>query len=203
MWRHIDVQADWRRRSWTYARAPNAIDISCTLAIFIWYFLIKFTLHTSHITRASISKILSFTDYLWEGDWLISATYNDISLIYVTETYVQADWRSWTYGRAPNAIAPFFTVIPRKRPFSRLLWHTGDTEDLFSSNTPNPPPPLPLCWYQYTYEIKLVTHFAYDSTQNSSSVMGSIKRSLWLPRKVLFNAEQKWNQAHATLKTGA
>ena len=27
MWRHIDVQADWRR-SWTYGRAPNAIDIS-------------------------------------------------------------------------------------------------------------------------------------------------------------------------------
>ena len=26
MWRHIDVQADWR--SWTYGRAPNAIDIS-------------------------------------------------------------------------------------------------------------------------------------------------------------------------------
>ena len=24
MWRHIDVQADWRR-SWTYGRAPNAI----------------------------------------------------------------------------------------------------------------------------------------------------------------------------------
>ena len=27
MWRHIDVQADWRR-SWTYGRAPDAIDIS-------------------------------------------------------------------------------------------------------------------------------------------------------------------------------
>ena len=27
MWRHIDVQADWRR-NWTYGRAPNAIDIS-------------------------------------------------------------------------------------------------------------------------------------------------------------------------------
>ena len=27
MWRHIAVQAD-RRRSWTYGRAPNAIDIS-------------------------------------------------------------------------------------------------------------------------------------------------------------------------------
>ena len=27
MWRHIDVQAYWRR-SWTYGRAPNAIDIS-------------------------------------------------------------------------------------------------------------------------------------------------------------------------------
>ena len=27
MWRHIDVQADWRR-SWTYGRARNAIDIS-------------------------------------------------------------------------------------------------------------------------------------------------------------------------------
>ena len=27
MWRHIDVQADWRR-SLTYGRAPNAIDIS-------------------------------------------------------------------------------------------------------------------------------------------------------------------------------
>ena len=27
MWRHIDVQADWRR-SCTYGRAPNAIDIS-------------------------------------------------------------------------------------------------------------------------------------------------------------------------------
>ena len=26
MWRHIDVQADWR--SMTYGRAPNAIDIS-------------------------------------------------------------------------------------------------------------------------------------------------------------------------------
>ena len=28
MWRNIDVQADWRRSSWTYGRAPNAIDIS-------------------------------------------------------------------------------------------------------------------------------------------------------------------------------
>ena len=27
MWRHIDVQADWRR-SWTYGQSPNAIDIS-------------------------------------------------------------------------------------------------------------------------------------------------------------------------------
>ena len=27
MWRHIDVQADWRR-SWTYGRASNSIDIS-------------------------------------------------------------------------------------------------------------------------------------------------------------------------------
>ena len=27
MWQYIDVQADWRRRSWTYGRAPNAIDI--------------------------------------------------------------------------------------------------------------------------------------------------------------------------------
>ena len=27
MWRHIDVQADWRR-SMTYGRAPNAIDNS-------------------------------------------------------------------------------------------------------------------------------------------------------------------------------
>ena len=26
MWRHIDVQADGR--SWTYGRAPNALDIS-------------------------------------------------------------------------------------------------------------------------------------------------------------------------------
>ena len=26
MWRHIDVPAD--RKSWTYGRAPNAIDIS-------------------------------------------------------------------------------------------------------------------------------------------------------------------------------
>ena len=26
MWRHIDVQAEWRS-SWTYGRAPNAIDI--------------------------------------------------------------------------------------------------------------------------------------------------------------------------------
>ena len=26
MWRHIDVQADWGR-SWTYSRAPNAIDL--------------------------------------------------------------------------------------------------------------------------------------------------------------------------------
>ena len=27
MWRHIDVQVNWRRSS-TYGRAPNAIDIS-------------------------------------------------------------------------------------------------------------------------------------------------------------------------------
>ena len=27
MWRHKDVQADWKR-NWTYGRAPNAIDIS-------------------------------------------------------------------------------------------------------------------------------------------------------------------------------
>ena len=26
MWRHLDVQADWRR-SWTYGRTPNAVDI--------------------------------------------------------------------------------------------------------------------------------------------------------------------------------
>ena len=29
MWRHIDVQADWR--SWTYGRAPDAIDIRWVL----------------------------------------------------------------------------------------------------------------------------------------------------------------------------
>ena len=63
---------------------------------------------------------------------------------------VQAEWRrSWTYGRAPNAIdivgffnvpvqaptrdQPFYTVIPTHRPFSRLLRHAGDTEDTFSS----------------------------------------------------------------------
>ena len=29
LWRHIDMQADWR--SWTNGRAPNAIDISLAL----------------------------------------------------------------------------------------------------------------------------------------------------------------------------
>ena len=28
MWRHIDVQTAWRRLTYMYCRAPNAIDIS-------------------------------------------------------------------------------------------------------------------------------------------------------------------------------
>ena len=66
---------------------------------------------------------------------------------------VQAAWRrSFTYGRAPNAIdisqgsltcpsytdtlQTFYTVIPTHRPFSRLFRHAGDTEDVISTLTP-------------------------------------------------------------------
>ena len=45
--------------------------------------------------------------YVWgEVNWLFNITINDISVIYVTAHLldVQVDWRSLTYGRAPNAI---------------------------------------------------------------------------------------------------
>ena len=54
-------------------------------------------------------------------------------------TDVQADWRSCTYGRAPNAIdisqgsltcQSFTDTGP---PFSRRLRHAGGTEDVFST----------------------------------------------------------------------
>ena len=61
MWQHIDVQADWRR-SWTYGRAPNAIDISqgsltCPsqhrhgTTLFIWWFR-----HTAPFSRLLRSR---------------------------------------------------------------------------------------------------------------------------------------------------
>ena len=68
-------------------------------------------------------------------------------------TVVQADWRrSCTYGLAPNAIdiSPGFFNVPvlhrhgttlfigwirHTTPFSRLLRHAGDTEDVFSTYT--------------------------------------------------------------------
>ena len=75
-----------------------------------------------------------------ELNWLFNVTLNDISVI-----YVQADRkRSWTYGRAPNAIdisygsltCPskhrhgailFIRLFRETAPFSRLLRHTEDT----------------------------------------------------------------------------
>ena len=72
-------------------------------------------------------------------------------------TDVQADWRRscCTYGLAPNAIdisqgsltcpyraytdigtTLFILWLRHTAPFSRLLRHAGDTEDVFSSGTP-------------------------------------------------------------------
>ena len=76
---------------------------------------------------------------------------------------VQADWRSSTYGRAPNAIdisegsltcpskhrhgIPLFTVIPRNRPILVAFNDThGDTEGTFSTYH-HPPPPGALRWW--------------------------------------------------------
>ena len=45
IWRHIDVQADWIR-SWTYGRAPNAIDIPYGFLMFLskhWHWTTLFT----------------------------------------------------------------------------------------------------------------------------------------------------------------
>ena len=76
--------------------------------------------------------------------------------------YVQADGR--TYVRAPNAIDisqgslnnvpdqaptrghPFYTVILRNSPFSRLLRHDGDTEDTFSIHMFQNGQPILLLW---------------------------------------------------------
>ena len=66
-------------------------------------------------------------------------------------TDVQADWRNCTYGRAPNAIdisqgsltclswhgtTLFIRWFRHTAPYSRLLRHAGDTEDVFSTNNP-------------------------------------------------------------------
>ena len=67
--------------------------------------------------------------------------------------YMQADWRSWTYGRAPNVIYISLssltspskhrhgaTLLRWNRPISVAFYNAhGDTEDLFSSLTPGSP----------------------------------------------------------------
>ena len=105
-------------------------------------------------------------------------------------TDVQADWRrSCTYGRAPNAIdipqgsltSPSYTDtglhffirwFRHTAPFSRLLRHAGDTEDVFSTWTPRRPHGGIICLFfvillrleasRYTSNLKVLcyaTHF--------------------------------------------
>ena len=84
-------------------------------------------------------------------NWLFNVTINDISVIYVTAHRCagglkkKLDLRSGSQrhrhfvgffnvpAQAPTRGQPFYTVIPKIAPFSRLLRHAGDTEDTFST----------------------------------------------------------------------
>ena len=90
-----------------------------------------------------------------EVNWLFNITINDISVIYVTAHRCagglkkKLDLRSGSQRhshfvgffnvpvQAPTRGHPFYTVIPRNRPFSRLLRYPGDTEDTFSLILPS------------------------------------------------------------------
>ena len=61
----------------------------------------------SWLATTELGTVRRMQELNWvELNWFFNVTINDISVIYVTaHRDVQADWRrSWTYGRAPNAI---------------------------------------------------------------------------------------------------
>ena len=122
--------------------------------------------------KTSLSSVLILPQIDMWFQWSVSENYMNLlelswigcltSQLTIFQSYmwrhidVQADWRrSWTYGRAPNAIDISYGSLtcpskPRHRtnlfirwfrhtaPISRLLRHAGDTEDTFSTQ---PPPP--------------------------------------------------------------
>ena len=114
MWRHIDVQADWRR-SRTYGRAPNVIDISfgsitCTCpskhrhgtGIFIRWFR-----HTAPISRILRSR--------W-GYWghILDLTPRALTWVFSTNTPIVYSWST-------ALMCAFWSIIHRTEHFCFVL----------------------------------------------------------------------------------
>ena len=125
-----------------------------------------------------------------EWDWLLHVTWPKFQLHMWRHIDVQADWRSWTFGRALNAIDILegsltclsnhqdgtFLFVPKNRPLSRLLRHAGHTEDLFSY--------LRLWSLEYSCgkntKSYLLRTLAYTKNTSHSNYTGSAKLELLL-----------------------
>ena len=100
MWRHIDVQADWRKR-WIYGRTPNAIDISKHrhgITLFIRWFR-----HT-----APFSRLLQHAGDTDENQWPYSFCQYLIrvqKMLNICSYFVRFLWCSrWFYNPPPLLI---------------------------------------------------------------------------------------------------
>ena len=127
-----------RTRHSPKAHFVRRTQISLTLTKWARRHVILFVLppHTSRVMR--------------EWDWLLNVTCNVISVIYLTAHRCagglkKLNLRSGSQRhihfvgflnvpiQAPTRGHPFYTGIPRNRPYSRLLRQAGETEDQFSS----------------------------------------------------------------------
>ena len=97
MWRHIDVQADWRS-SGTYGRTPNAIDISygsltCPskhrqgTTLFIRWF--------RHTAQISCWHILDLNPWALTGAICTDPSHVNDKIIVIDEEYVFIDLKYW------------------------------------------------------------------------------------------------------------
>ena len=88
---------------------------------------------------------------LFEFNWLLNVTCNDISVLYVTANRcagrMKKKLNQWSGSQrhihfveffnvpvqAPTRDKPFYTLFRETAPFSRILRHAGDAEDTFST----------------------------------------------------------------------